>query len=381
MLGIRLELFVGPSLPTPLAPELLEAVEQVSVTHQDEGRSGFQISFVASRDRKTGREGFPPLLDFTFKIGNRLQIVARVGARTHVLMDGIITNHQLSPGAEANATRFTITGEDLSVLLDLVELKVTFPGMSEWMIAGTLLAALAPFGVVPTVIPDPTPDFPLPTDELPQMSGTFHGMLNQLAQKWSYVFYVSPGPVRGMSQAYWGPPIRAGIPQKALTWRMGAASNLGSIQFQSDGTKPKFVYGLLKENETGAPAIPIIGLPFTGQPMSALPAYVGNLPFVGTKLMETDEGGKVMDALWKATAEVFKASKAAVTATGELDVARYGDVLSARSLVDVRGVGRTMDGSWYVQSTTHSISRGSWSQSFNLEREGTLSLSQRVATA
>ena len=85
-----------------------------------------------------------------------------------------------------------------------------------------------------------------------------------------------------------------------------------------------------------------------------------------------------MTALWRATGEAFRANKAAVTASGELDVAQYGGVLKARALVDVRGVGRTMGGTWYVQSTSHTIARGSWKQSFTLEREGTIALSNRV---
>jgi hypothetical protein len=113
--------------------------------------------------------------------------------------------------------------------------------------------------------------------------------------------------------------------------------------------------------------------------MSAIPSYVGNAPFVGVKRLEPDEGGDVITALWKATGEVYRSNKAAVTASGELDVARYGDVLRARALVDVRGVGRTMGGTWYVQSTTHTITRGSWKQSFSLEREGTRALSSVVA--
>jgi hypothetical protein len=159
---------------------------------------------------------------------------------------------------------------------------------------------------------------------------------------------------------------------------MGAATNLGSIQFTLDGTKPKMVYGMVKEENSGVD-IPVVGLPFTGQPMAALPAYVGNLPFVGLKRMESSEKGNVIAALGRATGEVFRANRAAATASGELDVARYGNVLAARSLVGVRGVGLTMDGTWYVRATTHTIGRGSWKQSFDLEREGTIAMSTSVA--
>lgn len=372
-----LALFVGPAVPTPLAAELVPLVEQVTITHQDTGRSGFQITLIVGRDDATGRRDFPPLADHTFRIGNRVQITATLGVTTHVLADGIVTNLQLTPGATAGSSRLSVTGEDLAVLLDQVEVSLPFPGMADWHVAGLLLAGFSALGIVPMIIPEPNPMIKLPTESIPHKTGTFLGILDQMAERWGYVFYVDPGPVRGMNTAYWGPPIRFGVPQRALTWRMGALSNLGSISFQSDGTKPKMVYGLVQEENSNA-TVPIVGLPFTGQPMSAVPAYVGNLPFVGVKRLETDEGGDVVTALWRATGEVFRSAKAAVTASGELDVAEYGGVLRARALVDVRGVGRTMGGTWYVQSTTHTIAKGSWKQSFTLEREGTGALGDQV---
>jgi hypothetical protein len=371
-------LYVGPMAPVPLAADLVEQVEQVTVTHQDGGRSGFQITLAATRDRAGGREDVAPLLAQVFRISNRVQVTATIGVTPHVLMDGIITNLQLTPGGDPGTGRLTVTGEDVSVMLDLYEVSLPFPAMKDGLIAALLLAPLAAFGTIPLVIPEPFPLVELPTQGIPHLTGTFQGMLHQLAERWGYDTYYTPGPVRGVGTAYWGPPIRAGVPQRALTWRMGPATNLGSIQFTLDGTKPKMVYGLIKESTSGA-EVPIVGLPFTGQPMAALPAYVGDLPFVGLKRMESSEGGSVIAALGRATGEVFRANRGAATASGELDVARYGDVLDARALVGVRGVGRTMDGTWYVRSTTHTIARGSWKQAFELEREGTIAQSTTVA--
>jgi hypothetical protein len=376
--GASLSLFVGPVIPAPLAPDLLGAVEQVSVTVQDGARSGFQIVLVAGRDRREGREDVGALHDRTFKIGNRVQITAALAGRRYVLMDGIVTHLALAPAAEPNASRLTVTGEDLGVMLDLVEVQLEFPGMSDSMIATVLLAPLAALGVVPLVVPEPAMIVTPPTRSVPQRNGTFLAILTEMAERWGYTFYVQPGPSRGTSTAYWGPPIRAGVPQRALTWRMGGASDVGSISFQSDGTKPKQVFGLVQEERLNLP-IPVIGLPYTGQPMAATPAYVGNLPFLGVKRLSDDDGGKVLAALWRATGEVFRSTKGAVTASGEVDVAHYGSALAARGLVDVRGVGRTMDGTWYVQSVTHTIARGNWKQSFTLEREGTGALRERVA--
>jgi hypothetical protein len=40
------------------------------------------------------------------------------------------------------------------------------------------------------------------------------------------VFYLEPGPTPGLSRAYWGPEIRVGLPQSALTTGMNALSNV-----------------------------------------------------------------------------------------------------------------------------------------------------------
>jgi hypothetical protein len=57
-----------------------------------------------------------------------------------------------------------------------------------------------------------------------------------------------------------------------------------------------------------------------------------------------------------------------VTASGQLDVARYGHLLRARHLVGVRGAGRSYDGHWFVRSVTTTLKRGQLTQSFSLDR-------------
>ncbi len=57
-----------------------------------------------------------------------------------------------------------------------------------------------------------------------------------------------------------------------------------------------------------------------------------------------------------------------VNGQGTLDVLRYGAILPARTLVDVRGAGITYDGQYFVESCTHTIKPGSYKQSFTLSR-------------
>lgn len=68
----------------------------------------------------------------------------------------------------------------------------------------------------------------------------------------------------------------------------------------------------------------------------------------------------------------------AVTGSGSLDVARYGRLLKARSLVGVRCAGLAFDGLYYVDSVTTTIKRGSCKQNFRLTRNGLVSITPMV---
>ncbi len=58
---------------------------------------------------------------------------------------------------------------------------------------------------------------------------------------------------------------------------------------------------------------------------------------------------------------------------------RYGNLLSARGLVGVRGAGMAFDGLYYVSSVTHQLKRGEYKQSFTLSRNGLVSTVPEVA--
>jgi len=68
----------------------------------------------------------------------------------------------------------------------------------------------------------------------------------------------------------------------------------------------------------------------------------------------------------------------AISASGSLDVVRYGRVLHSRMLAGVRGAGLGYDGLYYVESVTHTIKRGEYKQSFRLSRDGLISNTPRL---
>ena len=99
---------------------------------------------------------------------------------------------------------------------------------------------------------------------------------------------------------------------------------------------------------------------------------------LGTVLMRDTSNQNPAQAATNALAQATNTPDA-VQGTGEIDSVRYGNVLRARKLVNIRGAGLTYDGTFYVKSVTHTITRGDYKQSFSVSREGTGSLLPVVA--
>ena len=86
---------------------------------------------------------------------------------------------------------------------------------------------------------------------------------------------------------------------------------------------------------------------------------------------------KSIEGLARSLAEAAKSADS-VSGSGNLDVLRYGRLLKARQLVGVRGVGTAFDGLYYVKSVTTTLKQGELKQSFQLTRNGLISITPKV---
>jgi hypothetical protein len=367
ILGIRLTLLAGPTVPVPPSRSLTEAVTSVQVTHSDEGRSGFQIVFQVGRNRLNYLD-FPLLQSDQFKPFARVILLVSLGVLPQVLMDGIITNQQLSPSNDSGGSTLTITGEDVSIMMDRQERNVGHPAQSEAVIATKIIGQYAQYGLVPLVIPPPALDNPTPVERVPTQQGTDLAYLQEMARRYNYVFYLSPGPAPGTNTAYWGPLIRQGVPQPALSYDLGPATNVESLDFQNDALSPTGVIGQVQDRLTNL-TLPISSL------SSLLPALSGNPPDLSNFLTAGQQvfranGQNAVQAFAQAQAQADASTRNVVTAEGELNALRYGNILQARSLVGLRGVGLSYSGNYYVKKVTHTITSQAYKQRFTLAREG-----------
>src|SRR5262245_42771639 len=365
--GVHLTLLIGPAVPIPAPQPVLDALDAVQVNSGGD-RSGFQLTFKVGKKSLLQTTLLPA--GYFDPIVTRVIVIATVRGIPNVLSDGVVTRQEISPSDEPGKSTLTVTGEDLSLLMDLVEMPfMRFPAQPIIARVYAILAKYAAFGIAPIAIPPIVPDVPNPLEEMPHQDGTDRQYLQQLAGSCGYVCHVAPGLAQGGNIAYFGPYIRIPAPQPALSINMDAHTNVESLSFSLDGTAKKIVVMTVMDPITRRTPIPIpipnisvlrppMGLRLTPPAKVEFPGYVAHL--------------NPSDAANMAISIVLGANDA-ISGSGTLDVLRYGNVLRARMMVGVRGAGLTYDGLYYVNSVTHNLKRGEYKQSFNLSRDGLVS--------
>ena len=341
---LYLTLLVGPVEAFPAPKPVIDALTSVEVTVSATGKSGFQLSFTLANSS--------PLQTFFLLAGGspapiiRVILLATFGGLPQVVMDGVVKHTEVVPDAMQGSSKLVMTGEDLTAVMDLIDFSgFPFPGLTPDLRVLIMLAKYAMFGIVPNVVPVITPDIEVPVDKIPSQKGTDLAYIQQLAKEAGYVFYLEPGPLPGMTQAYWGPQIKIGVPQTAV---------LPLVFIQDQITKLVF--------------------PLPIPPVTPLNPPLGVIVPFPQKIEELEDTAKLSPAQ-AIMVGMARASETAdvVSGDGSLDVLRYGQILKARQLVGIRGAGLAFDGLYYVESAKHQIKLGEYKQSFTLKRNALVS--------
>lgn len=369
--GIHLTLLIGPALPVPAPAVVVDSLKSVQVNH-DKDRSGFQLTFAVSTKS--------PLTSVMLPAGyfdpmiTRIIVIVTLNGFPNVLMDGIVTRQEMAPSNDVGQSTLTITGEDLSIAMDVIEKIGPYPAFPDVAKIFAVLAPYAAFGIVPLVIPPIVSVITPPTTKWETQRMTDRAYLKLLAQRSGYVFFVLPGPLPGQSTAYFGPDINIPVPQRALTINMDAHSNVDSMSFSLDGlAKMVRIYTVLDPVTKKIPIpIPVPNINAFKPPLGARPTPPAKVDFA------KDVARQAPDEAARGILGFLMNNSAAISASGSLDVLRYGNVLRARMLVGVRGAGLAYDGMYYVDSVTHNIKSGEYKQNFSLSRDGLISNTPRV---
>ena len=365
---LTLSLMFGLGLD-PAPRVVIESLTDVSVNVGAGGRSpsGFELKFATSKSSLITTQLLP---SGYFDPPTRVVIAATLRGVMTVLMDGVITQQDVVPSDEAGKSVLSIKGEDLTRMMDVIDFGglIPYPAMPDFARVALMVAKYIPFyQTVPLVIPSILFDIDNPLDAIPWQSGTDLEYINTLAERVGYTFFLQPGPTPGMSVAYWGPKLQANIPflptptPFAIDW--DGRSNVESLQFSFDGFKKTQFVILIQ-----VPDVPI-PIPIPVPDVTPLSPPLGEKNPIPLKISPLTglSGYSPIEAAVIALAKTSDAANV-ISGQGTLDVLRYGSILSARTVVQVKGAGITYDGDYYVATVTHTIKPGSYKQSFTLLR-------------
>ena len=368
-LGVRLSVLAGPTIPLPLPEPVMSRLRSVKVTETDTERSVFTLVFDAGRSGPLAAFDVPLLAGGAVAPGVRVAVMVWFGAWPSVLMDGVVSDIRLAPGDGPGAATLTVTGDDVSVLLDRSAVDRQHVTPTDYL---TVLAVLAPYiaqGVIPLVVPPLDLDARLPIEGATTQHESDLRFVTMLAERHGYVAYTVPGPAPGTSTFYWGPPVRLGVPQPALSIDLGADTNVSTPPtFRADATAPVTATGSVQDPRTGT-ATTVRSVTSLRLPLAALPLRLLNGAATRTETVRASGSGTTT-AMARAQAAVDRSDDNALTGEGVADAARYGAILRPRGLVGLRGVGWSHDGLWYVRKVEHDIGPGGYQQKFTIAREG-----------
>lgn len=360
-LGVRLQLYAGKSIPTPVTLDVVEALDSLEVTLNDRRRDGFQLTFLLGR--RAGATEYALLKAGLFDPPNRVTIEVIIQGRRQVLINGMVSRHQVVPGREPGQSRLYVTGEDTSLEPDREERSKVFRRLTDSQIVEQILKHYP--DLIPAV--KRTDDQRVSTQQATDLA-----FLQELAHRNSFVFFTEPTGAPGRSVAYWGPLKREGRPlQPTLTFNMGSDSNVRELTFDYNALErvaPQTT--AVEEDSRREMAVP--------EPDPQAPPLSSN-PSKPLRTVIHRDAAKLSNARAKQRAlQAVNWSADTVMGSGTLDTSAYGWALQSRQLVEVRGVGFSYDGVYYVQQVTHRIKRGEYTQSFTLKREGRGATSTKV---
>jgi hypothetical protein len=354
-----LSLLVGPVVPVAVTADVSEALERVEIESAIGERGSFRLTFNLE-DRSTLPERF--LLDSGDLL--RVVLVLNEEGTTSVVMDGVMVVHTLSTLEHVKPT-LVVAGEDLTLLMDQVDVVRSFSAMPLQARVTLLLSAYSAIGVVPLVVPPPVPSTPAPADRIPHQSGTDYAYIRALADSVGFRFTLDPGPAPASSVAYWGPEPRADRAHPALVIDFEQPHGIDALQLSFDADRRVAPEALVLDPASKS----VIPVP--------APNITALVPPLGAVVPPAHQHRRLRDTAKQTPVEaastllaVGARSAEAMTGHGSLDVARSRVRLRASAIVEIRGASKPFDGLYEVSRVRDTITARTHTQTFALLRAG-----------
>lgn len=370
--GVRLMLKMGPNRPKPVSYDVITALTNIEVTDNAVTRDQFQMTFTAGK--KQARD-YGLLRTGLFQPNTRVAIALQIGVRVEPLISGVVKHFQLNSSNESGMSTFTVTGEALDLIMDMKEKDAAHHQQTDTTTLKSIIKDYADKGLI-LDISDKANNLEQPDDNhlVPRQYATDLEYIQQMAERNGFVFYSDPLP-NGDARMYWGPEKRSGPRQPPLTMNMASSTNVTQLNFVQDTRVPFTTQGSSLQADGHQKSDNDISPP-TQFDIDKLAA--SDTPFNERIVLMREIAKYTTSRADRRANELMKARFDAVTASGQVDIVRYGHVMRAGGVIGVRGAGELYNGDYYISTVTHHIERGKYTQSFELKREGLGATRDRV---
>jgi len=355
----KLSLLVGAPVPVPVQPDVSDALERVEIETAIGERGTFRLTFDLD-----GRLRLPERFLLNTSDLLRVVLVLNEAGVSSVVMDGVMVVHTLAM-ANNSKPSLVITGEDLTLLMDQVEVVRSFAGMPLHARVTMLLSAYGVLGVVLAVIPPPIADTPVATERIPNQNTTDYDYIRALADSIGFRFTLDPGPAPASSLAYWGPEPRADRSRPALVIDVARLSGIDALQLRFDANHRVAPEALVLDSiSKSVIPIPAPNIATLVRPLGDVvpPAHQRRRLRDTAKMTPLDAAGALL--------AVGARSAEAMSGQGSLDVEKTRVSLRAGAIVDVRGAAKPFDGLYEVSRVRHTLTPRTHTQTFELLRAG-----------
>src|ERR1044072_4295788 len=170
---------MGPKLVQPVPAEVTEALLSAQITATAGERSGFQIAFDLTKNGIISRRLLP---EGFFDPKTRLIITVHVKGTPDVLFDGLVVRHEVGASNQPGQTTLTVTGEDLTLLMDLEERTDRYPNLVPSHRVERILAKYADYGIDTEIIREQIQQPPNARQRVDYQTGTDLQYVNELAK-------------------------------------------------------------------------------------------------------------------------------------------------------------------------------------------------------
>lgn len=342
---------------SPAGQELLDAIAQIEVEDDAGLASAFRLRLPIGL---TADGDWTWVAEELFKPLTPVAISVKVGTATEQIIGGYVSTHRVHFDDSPGASYFEVSGMDAGTLLNLEEKVVAWPNMADSDIAGKIFDAHDFDAKVDSTQPSYAEN-----DVTIIQRGSDLAFLRRLARRNGFELFFESDPTTGKVTGHFHKPRLSDQPQPDLALAFGESRNVKTLEANYDALRPTTAeaYGVALADKSAQSATS------TSASLEQLGATAVLAELSPPPKALLARAGAFNDAELQARAQAAAdASSWAISLSGEVDVTAYQAILRARRTVLVKGAGSRYSGTYYVASVLHTLTRDSYSQKFQLQR-------------